>query len=226
MRLVNKITYRLNVLFRNVFFLPRIRKKIKNINASVLCNNCNAGLILHDLNLKFNTPTINMYFSGTDFFDFVENLDYYLEQELILVKINKIDDKTIYPICKLKGNKNMKDLELHFLHYPSYQTAKEKWEIRKKRINKDNLYVMWTFMGEVDENGNEYYYDRASHLPCKNKIIFVNHPVDSDTYPDFYYIKGFENQKGLGVLSTFQGMNGKKYYDQFDYVSWLNQTGD
>ena len=42
-------------------------------NIDFICNNCNAGIILHDLNLKFNTPTVNMYFEGTDFYGILLN---------------------------------------------------------------------------------------------------------------------------------------------------------
>lgn len=222
----NKITYRINMYLRKMFILPKIRAKIKNKNVSIICNNCNAGIILHDLNLKFNTPTVNMYFEGTDFFEFVENLEYYLEQELNLIETKFLDSKTSYPICKLSGNGERKDLTLHFLHYNDFAIAEEKWESRKKRIDKDNLFVMWIFMGEIDENGNSFYYDRVNKLPCKSKVVFVNHAIDTKKYPDFVYIKGFETQKGLGVLSVFSGLNGKRYYDQFDYVSWLNAKGE
>ena len=208
----NKITYRLNMLFRNIFILPKLRRRIKNKNATIICNNCNAGFILHDLQMKFNTPTINMYFKGTDFFDFVENLDYYLKQDLLFKKTNLVDNNISYPICTLKGNDVLRDLELHFLHYSDYESAKSKWNTRKKRIDKNNIFIMWTFMGKMDENGNEYYYNRVKNFPFENKVCFVNHPVEIKDYPDFFYIKGFEKEDGLGVLSLFQGLNGRKYY--------------
>ncbi|PRI53509.1 hypothetical protein BVZ80_01249B, partial [Haemophilus influenzae] len=39
-----------------------------------------------------------------------------------------------------------------------------------------------------------------------------------------YYIKGFEKQNQVGDIFEFSGWNGKKYYDQFDYVKWFNQS--
>lgn len=53
-------------------------------------------------------------------------------------------------------------------------------------------------------------------------MIFVNHPIDNEKYPDFFYIKGFENQIGTGQLSAFVNLKGERYYDQFDYVKWIN----
>lgn len=41
------------------------KKKAKNCKkekCSIICNNCTGGVILHDLGLRFDTPTINTFF--------------------------------------------------------------------------------------------------------------------------------------------------------------------
>ena len=41
------------------------KKKAKNCyrgKCTIVCNNCTGGVILHDLGLKFDTPTINTLF--------------------------------------------------------------------------------------------------------------------------------------------------------------------
>ena len=38
-----------------------------------------------------------------------------------------------------------------------------------------------------------------------------------------YCIKGFEKNNELGNIMDYQGLLGKKYYDQFDWVKFLNQ---
>ena len=83
----------------------------------------------------------------------------------------------------------------------------------------DSLYVIWTFMGMEP---NEELYILAQNLPVKNKVLFVNHPVDQEKYPDFFYVKGFENQIGTGQLEEFMNLKGERYYDQFDFVEWIN----
>ena len=54
------------------------KKKARNCNkenVSIICNNCTGGIILHDLGLKFNTPTINtLFYSADDFIFFVLNI--------------------------------------------------------------------------------------------------------------------------------------------------------
>lgn len=217
----NKITHRTNKLIREKIRVKAIRKKLKNQYFTILCNNCTGGFILHDLGCRFNTPTINMFFHDLDFFDFIEHFDYYIKQPTIQIDNPHYDPYAPdYPVAVLKGDGNLKDLELHFLHYKTFEEANNKWEIRKARINFEKTYVIWTFMGMEE---NEELYLRAQNLPCKNKVIFVNHPVDNHKYPDFYYIKGFEDQVGLGQISKFQNLLGKRYYDQFDFVKWINK---
>lgn len=201
-----KIYKRVNDFFRK-FRNENNKKRLLNFEPTILCNNCTGGIILHDLGLEFKTPTINLFFRGIDFFKFVENLDYYLGVEL-----KRKEVKEEYPVF------NLGDLELHFLHYKNEKQAIDAWDRRKKRINKDNLYIMWTFFGGTDEK----LLERFENLPYKNKIAFTEKDYRT---PNSYYIKGFE-EEGLGVLTLYDGIFGHKIIDQFDYVSWLNKGKD
>ncbi len=82
----------------------------------------------------------------------------------------------------------------------------------------DNLFIMMTDRDGVTEKDIQLF----DQLPFKNKVIFTHKP-----YPAFKsacYIKGFEKQNQVGDIFEFSGWNGKKYYDQFDYVKWFNQA--
>lgn len=221
----NKITRRTNLWIRNHIVCPQFRRKLHNTNATILCNNCTGGFVYHDFGMRFNSPTINMFFHGLDFFEFVEHFDAYISQPLTQIQNPKYDpDAPDYPVAVLSGGgTGLKDIEIHFLHYNSFVEANEKWEERKKRINLDNLFLIWTFMG-MDKD--EELYHRAQALPVKNKVIFVNHPIDHSEYLDFFYIKGFEKQIGLGQLGEYMDLCGHRYYDQFDFVSWLNEGNE
>lgn len=215
-----KITRRINKWIRTKYVLPAKRQKLQNKEISILCNNCTGGFIYHDLGLRFDSPTINLFFHELDFFEFIEHFDYYVDQQLIQILNPKYDkDAPDYPVAVLKGGEKFKDIELHFLHYKSFDEANSKWEKRKKRLHLDRLYVIWTFMGMEQD---DIIYKRAQSLPVENKVIFVNHPVDKEKYPDFYYIKGFEHQIGTGQLGEYMNLKGERYYDQFDYVKWIN----
>ena len=106
------------------------------------------------------------------------------------------------------------------MHYRNAQEAKEKWETRLKRINLDNLFIIMT--DKDSPQGVSYEELEAfDRLPFKNKVVFTHKP-----YPQLasaVYIPGFEQEDQVGDLFAFSGWNGKKYYDQFDYVTWFNQ---
>lgn len=203
-----KLALRINKLLRGIIN-QRNRKRLKNKDFSLLCNNCNGGTVSHDLGLQFRSPTVNLFFYNDHFFRFCENFDYYIAQPLVLCE-NPIHQPEIeYPVC------NLGDLELHFLHYESFEQAKQKWDARTARINRDNIFVMWTFFDGTDER----WLERFDKIPFENKVAFTEREFPQ--YKSAFCIHGFE-EKGLGVLTLFDGLTGKRVIDRFDYVSWFN----
>lgn len=195
-----KIEYRL--------YLAIKKHRLKNTNPSILSSNCNGGIILHDLGLRFNTPTINLYFTSKDFLKFVKNLDHYLSVELQDITLTNS-----YPIGKLD------DITIHFLHYHTFIEAKQKWDERKKRVNKENLFIMMTDRdGCTCEDIKEF-----DSLPYTNKVIFTHKPYKE--FRSAVCIRGFENKQEVGVLSDLRpGLLIRRYIDDFDYVNFLNRN--
>lgn len=185
------------------------RKRLTNQDFSLLCNNCNGGVITHDLGLQFRSPTVNMYFYSDHFIKFCENLEYYLAQELTPCNQPRYKPEKAYPVG------NLGDLELHFLHYASFEEAKEKWDSRRERLNMENLFVMWTFFDGTDPA----LLERFDRLPIANKVAFTEKAFPQ--YKSAFCIRGYED--GLGVLTLFEGLNGRRKIDQFDYVMWFNE---
>lgn len=185
------------------------KRKLKNFNPTIISSNCNAGIIYHDLNLPFNSPTINLSMDTDDFIKLVGHLKYYLEQEIV-----KLEDKNYdFPCGELD------DIKIRFNHYKTFEDAVEKWNERKRRINWDNIYI-------IAIDGDKATYDSLQcfdKLPYKNKVIFTH-----KNYPEIkssYYIKGFEEMNEIGVLIYFKNKFWtRRYLDDFDYVSFLNQS--
>ena len=95
-----------------------------------------------------------------------------------------------------------------------------KWNERKERIDWNNLFII-----AIDGDGCTYEsLKKFDKLPYENKVIFTHIP-----YPEIkssYYIRGFENEKGVGVLLYFKKQFLiRRYLDDFDYVSFLNGKG-
>lgn len=183
------------------------RKRLKNKNFSIISSNCSGTYMYYDLELPYTSPTINLSIGMNDFVRMVQNLEWYMERSLIEAE----NRREGYPVGILS------DVEIHFIHYDTFEKAERKWEERKKRINWDNLFIIGT-----DKDGCTYETLRSfEQLPYKNKVIFTH--VRYPEFPSAYCIKGFEEEKELGDITCFQDRFFKRQYlDDFDYVGFLN----
>lgn len=158
------------------------RRRLKHTDFSVISNNCWAGTAIYQpFGLKYNTPTVGMFFMDEDYILFLENLQWYLSQtpQFITPRQSKYYDKIshngsrniTYPIATIGGN-----VELHFLHYHDQNEALDKWLRRVKRINFDRLLVKMSLRDSGYDI--EQMLERFDALEFKNKICFS--PVKSD----------------------------------------------
>lgn len=188
-------------------YLKKKRRRLKHLNPTIISNNCVGGVISHDLGQRFCSPTVNLFFKASDFVKFVSRLPHYL-----LCEVKEVKCDLQYPIGIID------DITVHFLHYNSFDEAKEKWDDRKKRVDYNNLYVMMTEREECNEDVLRLF----DSLPLTNKVVFTH-----NTRPDIscsYQIKGFENGSELGIITDPKPTFWKRrYIDDFDYVSFLNQ---
>ena len=112
------------------------RKLLVNKNPSIIASNCFGTFIYHDMGLKFNSPTINLFFSIDDFLKMVMNLPEYMESDVTEVKNSECD----FPGGKISYNGE--DVYIKFMHYTDFQVAKQKWNERKLRIDYSNLFII------------------------------------------------------------------------------------
>ena len=185
----------------------RNQSKLRNKDFSLIASNCNGAFILHDLGLKFNSPFVNLWIKPKHYVQLLSNLELYMNTDLEFIEEEEIN----YPVGKLLN------VIIYFQHYSSSEEALEKWNKRKERIDYNNLFVMFT------ERDGCTYSDLLAFdaLPFKEKVVFTK-----KIYPEIkssVYIKGFENEDEVGNLFEYMPKKiGKKYYDQFDYVTWFN----
>ena len=115
--------------------------RLKNRTPSIIADNCNAGIIYHDLGLPFLSPTINLFFMPDDYLRFLRNPHHYLEVEPM-----ETEDATVkWPVGMID------DVKVHFMHYKSFAEAKKKWLVRAKRLDFENLFVLM-----CEKNGCTY----------------------------------------------------------------------
>lgn len=185
-----------------------MQTKLKNKNFSLISSNCNGTFILKDLNLKYNTPFVNLWLYPKDFIKFISNIDYYSNLELQLEN----NENYPYPVGILN------DIKIYFQHYSNKKEAKEKWEKRIKRINKNNLFILMT-----DRDGaTKEDLIAFDNLPFKNKIVLTNKKYDD--IKSSIYISGFEKENCVGNCYEYKNfLSIKRRYETFDFVKWFNQ---
>ena len=206
--MIRKLKKYFNNIYRRKFINTH---DLKNFDFTLVCNNCLGGFMNKDFNLRFNSPFINLFIRDEDYVELLnkDNFKLFLNEPIVEVK-----DKSVpYPVGKI-GN-----IRLDFMHYKSIEEAITKFEQRRSRMNFDNLFFIMTCVHQIDDK----LINRFEEAHFKNKVIFVNKP--NDKYKSAFYIKGFENQNGLGFLWEYQ-KPGKRYYDQFDFVKFFNQEGE
>lgn len=198
----------MNLIQRTEWYLYKKAKKLrlKNRDFSIISSNCNGSFVYHDMGLRFLTPTVNLSFEMNDFVEFLTDIHYYLSLDLVECE----DDRYNFPTGMLG------DIELRFNHFKTFDSAKQKWDERKQRINWNNLFIM-----AIDGDGCTYESMlRFDKLPYR-KVIFTHKP-----YPEIessYYIKGYEDDIGVGVLIDFKKQFWiRRQLDDFDYISFLN----
>ena len=84
----------------------KMRERLENENFSIISSNCIGGILCHDLNVRYNSPTVNMFFVAADFVKFCSRIPYYttrmiiqwrklMEQQFALLMFGK----TVLPDC-------------------------------------------------------------------------------------------------------------------------------
>jgi uncharacterized protein (DUF1919 family) len=199
--------------FANRIFAPVRRRKLRDKNFTIICNNCYASMAIYQrLKIQYNTPTVGLFFYADDYIRFLEGFEKFVNEPLRFIKVSR-HVKTrdffakyhTYPIGVLDD-----DIEIHFIHYKDEQEASEKWKRRKNRINYENLFFIFS---DKDDFQPQYLH-RFEMLPYKNKIFFSSKP---STARNVVFIKDYENRVEVGD-DYYQGVF-EKYYD---VIKWLN----
>lgn len=186
-------------------------RRLTNKTFTLLSHNCNGGVIMHDLGLQFRTPTVNLFMNADDYLKFLDDLEHYLTCTSME---EVVDENVSYPVGLLD------DIRLNFVHYPSFQDAKQRWFERCKRVDLSNLCIIFA---QRDGCTNEHIR-RFSRLPFERKVVFVAEPMPEIDCA--FYDKSFpSNGHEVGILTEYVSrVSGRRYIDAFDYVSFFNRV--
>lgn len=194
-----KFTYYYNIL-RGRHKIKQIKKWINFCDITLLSENCIGGVLYHDINQQFISPTINLFFTPSDFIKFVNDLGYYLSLTP-QIKMGKH-----YPIGVLD------DIKIFFMHYTSCEEAFNKWEERKKRINYDKIFVIMVerdgFSKEDFENFKMIKYPKLLFTKTKE------YECDCS-----YYMSKYKKLEQLPDI-----IQGRHIYDKMRLINEINRA--
>jgi len=156
---------------------------LKENPVSILSDDCWGGYVYHALNLPFSSPLINIYWPRDSYCEFIKDPFFYLEQPLYMERDGD-PRKNIFPIGRLGDGE--KSVQLHFVHEASFQVAKDRWEKRKKRINKDRIFIKFGFSAR--EPRKEEYLKIFDQVPY-HKVCMYSGDTDMK---NVLYTKRFE----------------------------------
>lgn len=194
-----------------------VRREYNGENITIISNNCIAGTIYNILGLQFCSPTINQWMKMNEYLLFIENLKYYCECELIENELESNNWK--YPVGTLVADDdNHKDINIYFNHYDSFDSARAKWEERKKRIFWNKIYVIYDFNDKDIDSSLLYDFDE---LPIKHKIALIHSDIRG--LKNFYRMKCIGENDEIIKEFSYKGLSGKRYFEEWDYVSFLNE---
>ena len=192
----------------------RMRSRLKNKDFTLLTPNCLGGILLHDLGLRFHTPTINLMMTQTDFLQCVLHLKEYMSGRLVFLDNT---DETC-PCAELIYG-DLPPVTVHFTHYETPEEAEFKWWKRAERINYDNLFI---FIEERDGISKEDL-GKLAKLPARGVVAFT-----CNEYPDLPYtvfIPKYHSQGEVGNILKKNRIDDSREYEQyFDFVEWFNQA--
>lgn len=187
------------------------RKRLENSEASIISSDCFGTFVSHNLGLRFNSPTVNLFFPKEDFFEFVSNLEAYLKCYVTPVA----DSEVNYPVGKLTLGE--KSVRINFMHYKSFEEAREKWNERKKRVKLDNIYIIFVIADATEED-----IARFDDLNWKNKMLITKKNLTGS--PNVAEHKLLKNSKKPGAILFYRHcFSLRRPMDKIDYVSFLNR---
>lgn len=187
------------------YYLAKKKKRFTNRTLSLFSSNCVGGCMLHDLGARFNSPFVNLYLNAEDYLKFLSQ-----PQKYTALEFEELQTEHPYPVA-VWG-----DLTVYFVHYKTYEEAVCAFKRRLARINYENLFVLF-----VERDGCTYeQLKQFDALPYAHKVVFTHQPYPE--IPSAVYIEGYEKEPCLGDVMKWDTPIGRKVYDRFDYVSWLN----
>ena len=189
-------------------------KAVKSKDFTIISSNCTGSMFYKNMGLPYNTPTIDLFFYAPCFVSFSSDIDYYLSADLVKIEESKYEEGNrnrklngMYPIGCIE------DVEIHFLHYESWELALDSWERRKKRVNKNRLLFMMTDKDLCTDELASQYLEQGGR-----RVLFGSNREGRELGVGYVFLRRYKGKEEVGNLfkdydSLLGRFNLKKYVD-------------
>ena len=161
------------IVYPIINFIPR--RRLKNKNFTIICDNCWAGKVYQELGLPYQTPFVGMFVFSPDYIKMLKNLKYYLSGNI--------------PLTFVKESKYIKDFDnayplyTHFqkrtIECPEFEPIESFYVIPNKLVFGEELSIQ-----EIEEvTKNKFYWTywkrilRSKLNIEKYSIGFIRHKL-------------------------------------------------
>lgn len=186
-------------------------KRLHSTDFSIISNNCWTGSVYRYYDLPYQSPTAGLYFFASDYVKFASDLRHYIASTLEFIDAR---DSVHVTALERKGETDkviarLDDIEVVFLHYPTVEEVRVKWERRCRRINWDNLFIKFSQLNECSAQDIEAF----DAIDFPNKICFTARPMPQVKCG--LYFPGFEMNNQIANDTD-------RFCRGFDLTAWLN----
>ena len=206
-----KYIYKILEKFYDKYFGKIYKKRLKFDNFTIISNNCFGGNFYRKNSMPYLTPTCGLFFMAEEYIKFIYDLDRYLSLPVVEIGIEDSKYENYLKMLQYDGVLGkIDDLEICFLHYKSFAEAKEKWDRRKQRINKDKIIYKFN-----DQNLCDYkILKKFDEFEGKNKICFT-----SKKYKELNTIQLRKYKKYNFVLNDSKKSDYKRDFNIYKYIN-------
>lgn len=193
--------------------LARLRHQLLiSDDFTIISNNCWGGVIYKYFGMRFQSPTVGMYFFSDEYIKFLKKLRFYLSQPLI---VRNVESSKYKEEILRRGQSPLigwlDDVEIVLLHFHDASEAKRKWNYRLQRINYNKLIIKFNDTNLFTKQN----LDEFEKLDFENKICFTG-----TYYPGYKSTIYFKEYKGIGyVVNDTKIRHWRRYFNVIKYIN-------
>lgn len=186
-----------------------LEKRLSGRPFCIVSNDCFGGEVYKITGRPFNTPFIGTALMAPCYLKLLSDLPYYLKQPLQFlehsIQYEAVNDQRrqtkLFPVAMLG------DIEIHFMHYETIESAREKWERRMARMDFSCLRLKFCMDKDYATEAHLKSFDAINYAP---KLCFSEAPYPFSTTN--IQVNGYDKN----ALSVFRNAMG-----QINLAGWL-----